>query len=237
MSLKRKTISAATKEKDIDESDDNNDGSETHDSKRQKCALDGTVETEIDESVTEFALKMINRHDEMEKKYKSEHEYRIHTDKLHTDSQMIIDTYKEDNSILLTVNKQLNIDLRKLEKKLLNKLNQLKEMEKKYNIEKQHRFKTAELYAKSKLPKKIYEETIAICRDNIKDLKSEVDRLDTKLQNRLCICCFGQKSDTVLLPCSHLRTCLKCTRNLVKSGDKCGFCGSEISGYIKVNLK
>jgi hypothetical protein len=111
--------------------------------------------------------------------------------------------------------------------------NELKEMEKKYNIEKEYRIKTGERYAKTKLVKKIYKETIAICRDNNKDLKSEVDRLDTKLQNRMCICCFDQKSDVVLLPCSHLRTCLNCTRNLVK----CRFCGSEISGYIKVNLK
>jgi hypothetical protein len=123
--------------------------------------------------------------------------------------------------------------------KTLHALNILKED---YDIEKESRIEAEELYedllGDHRLALKGYKDSLEECNRVGDDLKDSIARLEKKLDDRLCCCCFDHESDVVLLPCSHFRTCLGCTKILMndESTKKCPNCRTPISGYIKLSI-
>jgi len=52
--------------------------------------------------------------------------------------------------------------------------------------------------------------------------------------NKLCVICFTNDKDTVVLPCRHMCLCMECSQIVRRQSNNCPICRTKVSTFIQI---
>ena len=64
-------------------------------------------------------------------------------------------------------------------------------------------------------------------------IKSDTSNVSQE-QEKLCVICFTQEKDTVVLPCRHMCLCLDCSQHVREKSSNCPICRTKVSTFIQI---
>ncbi|KAG6546471.1 hypothetical protein Mapa_012020 [Marchantia paleacea] len=68
-----------------------------------------------------------------------------------------------------------------------------------------------------------------------REMSMVTKRLDNATSGDLCHICLINSRDTVILPCTHMQSCVRCVKELIQNDKACPTCDRAISGYVPCN--
>lgn len=72
--------------------------------------------------------------------------------------------------------------------------------------------------------------------DSMTNVEEEIVEQNTALERGTCVVCFDKAASQVFFPCGHAKTCLKCTREVVRTTNLCPICRAHIHAHAPLYL-
>lgn len=159
---------------------------------------------------------------------------------------------QEENDLLFTekhnLQKSLNAEIATLQSQIEDAKSKHEEMAREGQVEyykKELRLQQEKSEADAEIAATLLKETESLreanraCMDRERKLRKEMNmvtkRLDNATMGDLCRICVINSRDTVILPCTHMQSCVRCVKELIQNDKACPTCDTAISGYVPCN--